>query len=72
MVKTSQLKALVRGDISLTEITNGINLLPYKAENDSNEYRISAEDIYAGVKHYDGKQIEDVYRWLNTILWLVD
>ncbi|WP_139355502.1 tetratricopeptide repeat protein [Oribacterium sp. C9] len=69
-LKTSQLGAFVRGDISLSEITNGTNLLGGHIDEDSEEYRISCKDIYSGIMHYDGKTVEDIYRWINTVMKL--
>ena len=71
-IKTSQLGAFVCGDISLAEISNGTNLIYDRAEKDSEEYRISSGDIYAGVKHYEGKPAEEVYRWIDTVMALED
>lgn len=67
-IKTSQLGPLVRGEITLTEITNGTHLLPEYVEVDSKAYRINAKDMLIGVKHYDGMPVEDVYRWLEAIM----
>ena len=58
-IKTSELGEFVRGDISLTEISNGTNLIDDKAKKDSEEYRISTEDFFAGVKHYTGKTVDE-------------
>ncbi len=66
-IKTSQLGPLVRGEITLTEITNGTHLLPEYVEVDSKAYRINAKDMLIGVKHYDGMPVEDVYRWLDKV-----
>ena len=71
-IKTSELRAFVRGDISLTEISNGTNLIDDRAKKDSEEYRISTEDFYAGVKHYTGKTVDEVFRWIDTIMLLVE
>jgi len=62
----------VRGDISLTEISNGTNLIDDRAKKDSVEYRISTVDFYAGVKHYTGKTVDEVFRWIDTIMLLVE
>lgn len=71
-IKTSQLKPFVRGEISLTEITNGVNLLPDYVEVDSKAYKITVEDLYVGVQHYEGMPVEDVYRWVDTIMTFQD
>ena len=71
-IKTSELRAFVRGDISLAKISNGTNLIDERAKKDSDEYRISSGDIYAGVKHYEGKTVDEVIRWLDTILLLIE
>ncbi|WP_031553606.1 tetratricopeptide repeat protein [Oribacterium sp. FC2011] len=71
-IKTSEFGAFVRGDISLAEISNGTNLIDDRAKKDSEEYRISTEDLYAGVKHYTGKTVEEVFRWIDTIMLLVE
>ena len=69
-IKTSQLGTFVRGDISLSEITNRTNLLRGQIDVDSEEYRISCKDIYSGIMHYDGKPVEDIYRWVSTDMML--
>ena len=69
-IKTSQLGPFVRGEINLTEITNGTHLLSEYVETDSKAYRINAKDLLIGVKHYDGMPVDDVYRWLETIMLL--
>ena len=71
-IKTSQLGPLVRGELTLTEITNGTHLLPEYVEVDSKAYRINAKDMLIGVKHYDGMPVEDVYRWLKAIMIVED
>ena len=71
-IKTSQLKPFVRGEITLTEISNGVNIIPECVEVDSKAYRITAEDLLAGVNNYDGMPPEDVYRWVSTLLFLSD
>ena len=67
-LKMSQLKPLVRGEISITEISNGANFVEPCIENDSPEYKITAEDLLAGVNHYEGKRSEDVYLWISSLL----
>lgn len=71
-MKTSQLKPFVRGEITFTEITNGVNLIPEYVETDSKAYKITAEDLLAGVEHYVGKSSEDVFRWLEEIMFFSD
>ena len=40
-IRISELRAFVRGDISLAEISSGTNLIDERAKKDSVEYRIS-------------------------------
>ena len=67
-MKTSQLGPFVRGEISLTEITNGVHIVPGHVEIDSKAYKVTAEDLLAGLRHYEGMMPEDICRWVDTIM----
>ncbi len=71
-IKTSELGPFVRGEISLTEITEGTNILPEYVTADSKKYMINAKDLLEGVKRCEGESAEDAYRYLETIVFLGD
>lgn len=71
-MKTSQLRPFVRGEITLFDITNGVNILPEFIDTDVKAYKISVDDLYAGVKSYSDKELEDVYRWIDTLILFED
>lgn len=71
-LKTSQLKPLVRGEITVTELTNGVNLIPQYVEVDSKAYKVTAADLLAGVRNYIGMPPEDVYRWIEAVMLFSD
>lgn len=66
-VRMSQLKELVRGKITVGDITLGTNILPDYIEEDANAYRITAGDLLAGLNVYEGKPPEYVYPWLEAL-----
>ena len=67
-IKTSQLGPLVRGELTLDAVSNGINYLSGYVKTDSKAYKISAADLLAGVNAYDGMPPEDVLKWIDTIM----
>lgn len=67
-IKTSQLRPFVRGELTLDEVSNGINHLSEYVKTDSKAYKVSAEDLLAGVNAYDGMPPEDVLKWIDTIM----
>lgn len=71
-VKMSQLQPLVRGEITVQELTRGANLMPDEVEADSKAYRITAVDLLAGLENYLDKSAEDVYRWLDALITFSD
>ena len=72
MIKTSQLKALVRGELSLKELSGGTNYLWDYPEVDSKKYIATIEDLYAGYKSIKSKTPEEVIVWLDPIIQFVD
>lgn len=71
-VKISQLKALVRGELSLKELSGGTNYLWDYPEVDSKKYIATIEDLYAGYKSIKSKTPEEVIAWLDPIIQFVD
>ena len=71
-VKISQLKALVRGELSLKELSGGTNYLWDYPEVDSKKYIATIEDLYAGYKSIKSKTPEEVIVWLDPIIQFVD
>ena len=71
-LKTSQLKLLVKGEITVAELTNGVNLIPPHVEVDSKAYKVTAADLLAGVENYIGMPPEDVYRWVEAVITFSD
>lgn len=71
-LKTSQLKLLVRGEKTVKELTNGVNIIPQYVEVDSKAYKVTAADLLAGVENYIGMPPEDVYRWAEAVMFLSD
>ena len=67
-MKTSQLKEFVRGEITINEISGGSNIISEFIEIDSEPYSISVEDLLAGLNAYEGKSVDDVYLWLDTLV----
>ncbi|MBQ0028138.1 MAG: sel1 repeat family protein [Lachnospiraceae bacterium] len=66
-LKTSQLGPFVRGEITVSDITNGTNIIPDYIETDTKEYKITVADLLAGLNVYEGKSEEEVYSWLDTL-----
>lgn len=71
-IKTSQLKALVRGELSLKELSGGTNYLWDYLEVDSKKYNATIEDLYAGYKSIKYKTPEEIIAWLDPIIQFVD
>lgn len=71
-MKTSQLEPFVRGEISLTELTDGVHILPEYVKIDSKAYKVTAKDLLAGARHYEGMSSEDILRWLDPIMMFED
>lgn len=71
-LKPSQLKLLVRGEKTVKELTNGVNIIPQYVEVDSKAYKVTAADLLAGVENYIGMPPEDVYRWVEAVMFLSD
>ena len=71
-MRTAQLGSFVRGEISLTMLTNGVHIIPEYVKIDSKAYKVSAKDLLIGVKHYEGMTPEDILRWLDTIMKFED
>ncbi len=71
-MRTSHLGPFVRGEISLTELTGGINMISEYIEIDSEAYKVTAKDLLAGVRHYEEMSPEDIIRWLNAIMMFED
>lgn len=65
--KTSQMQSFVRGEITVAEITNGTNIIQDDIETDSEIYKITVEDLLAGLNVYEGQPPEYVYRWLEAL-----
>ncbi len=68
VIKTSQLGAFVRGEITLEKVSNGVNILSDYVKTDSKAYKITASDLLAGVNAYDGMPTEDVLKWVDVIV----
>ena len=60
VIKTSQLGAFVRGEITLEKVSNGVNILSDYVKTDSEAYKITASDLLAGVNAYDGMSPKDI------------
>ncbi len=71
-IRTSQLGPFVRGEISLTELSNGVHLIAEYVKIDSKPYKVTAEDILIGIKHYEGMTDDDIFRWLDIIMQFGD
>ena len=71
-LKTSQLKPLVRGEITVKELTNGVNIIPPYVEVDYKAYKVTTIDLLAGVENYIGMPTEDVYRWIEAVMSFSD
>ena len=67
-IKTSQLKAFVRGDLTLDQISNGVNVLSDSVKTDSKAYKITAADLLAGVNAYEEMPPEDILKWIDIIM----
>ena len=71
-LKTSQLRPLVRGEITVKELTKGVNLLPEGVEADTKAYEITAVDLLTGLEKYIEMSPEDVYRWFDVLIFHSD
>lgn len=71
-LKTSQLRPFVRGEITVKELTNGVNIIPETVEVDSKAYKVNAVDLLAGVENYIGMPPEDVFRWAQNLMFFAD
>ncbi|MBQ6661634.1 MAG: sel1 repeat family protein [Lachnospiraceae bacterium] len=73
-LKTSQLRALVRGEIDADSLTNGTGLFPSGVQKDAEAYRIKASDMLAGIETFAdrdlGECLPDVLDWAGALLWL--
>ncbi len=66
-LKSSQMKPIVRGELSIAEVTSGTNLIPESIEVDSEPCRITVEDLLAGLNQYDGLSTEEIFSWIDFI-----
>ena len=71
-MKTSQLGPFVRGEISLTELTDGVHIIPPYVKTDSKAYKVTAKDLLSGAKHYEGMAPEEILRWLENVMLFED
>lgn len=68
-LKMSQLKAFIRGEITLKEISNGSNIIDVLIDKDQEESGITIDDLFVGVKKYmNVDDYSDVYAWISTFM----
>lgn len=72
MVKNSQLKDVVRGELTLKELSGGSNYVNDIIELDSPKYRITVEDLYAGYIKLSDKSLEEIYSWCYIVIQFFD
>ncbi len=66
-VKYSQLAEIVRGELSLRELSGGSNYVSDEIQSDSKVYMFNIDDFYAGFKKMSGKSLEEIAGWLTLI-----
>lgn len=71
-LKTSQLRSLVRGKTTVSELTNGVNIIPGYLEIDAKDYKINVLDLLTGVKSYVDRTPEEVYSWIENLMIFSD
>lgn len=68
VIKNSEVKSFVRGELTLDDITSGCNIVDGMTAKDSHAYVITAEDLFHGAMQYESKSQDDIYKWCKTIL----
>ena len=68
IIKTSQFRPFVRGELTLNEVSNGVNILSDWVKTDSKAYKVTTSDLLAGVNVYEKKSLEEILKWIDTII----
>ena len=71
-IKTSQLKAFIRGELSAMEITQTIPVLPEEVERDEVPYELSVEDLLVGINHFINQPKMEAFSWIDALARIWD
>ncbi len=71
-VKKSQLKFLVRGELSLFELSGGTNYLDEYIEEDVEECSVTIDDFFEGFKIFKDKTPDEIMGWIDPIIQFRD